>query len=147
MRLTRRSDKRQRNSGYSVLEILIVLSIITLLVAVVGPRLIGYLERAKSQTATIQIDGLKGAVRLFYIDMARYPSAEEGLQVLVERPAEEARWAGPYLESASGLIDPWERPYLYRPPSGDAPLSIWSLGRDGAEGGDGEDADLGLPSP
>ena len=129
-------------SGATVLEVLVVLSIIALIAAVVGPRVIGYLGTAKSETAELQIDNLASALQLFYVDTGRYPSDAEGLSVLLTRPAGDAAWNGPYMPSAEALVDPWERDYLYEPPTTDGGFSIRSLGRDGAVGGDGQDADL-----
>ena len=95
-------------------EILVVLTIIALIAGVVGPRLIGYLGRAKSETAALQLQGPQDSLRLFYIDMGRYPSQSEGLAVLVAAPAAAgAGWRGPYLDSAKGLTDPWGRAYVY----------------------------------
>ncbi len=130
-------------SGVTILEILIVLSIIALIAGVVGPRLIGYLGRAKTETASLQISQLRQTVQLFYIDVGRYPTDSEGLAVLLSAPAGEASWAGPYLENTDGIIDPWGRDYIYSEPETAADFSIQSLGRDGEEGGTGEDQDLG----
>ncbi|WP_202981923.1 type II secretion system major pseudopilin GspG [Roseobacter cerasinus] len=131
-----------RRAGATILEVLIVLSIIAMIAAVVGPRLIGYLGQAKTETAALQIDQLRNAVQLFYIDAGRYPSGAEGLSVLFEAPAGLSRWNGPYLETAEALIDPWGRDYLYEAPSDAGDFQITSLGRDGVAGGTGEDADL-----
>ena len=142
--MIRRTQHMGPRMGATILEVLIVLSIIALIAAVIGPRVIGYLGTAKSETASLQIKNLGSAVQLFYVDTGRYPAEAEGLTALVTRPAGEAAWNGPYLQSAEALTDPWGRDYLYEPPSGDASFAIRSLGRDGAEGGSGEDADLGL---
>lgn len=131
-----------RRAGATILEVLIVLSIIAMIAAVVGPRLIGYLGQAKTETAALQIDQLRNAVQLFYIDAGRYPSGAEGLSVLFEAPAGVSRWNGPYLEAAEALIDPWGRDYLYEAPTDGRDFRITSLGRDGVAGGSGEDADV-----
>ncbi len=130
-------------SGVTILEVLIVLAIIAMVAAVAGPRLIGYLGRAKVQTAELQIGQIKSALQLFYIDVGRYPAAAEGLAVLTQPPAAAESWAGPYLESEEALIDPWGRDYLYAVTEGTGTPGISSLGRDGAKGGSGEDADVG----
>ena len=132
-----------RKSGVTILEILIVLTIIAMIAAVAGPRLIGYLGRAKTQTAELQIDQLKTAVQLFYIDTGRYPTTAEGLSVLMTAPAGMADWSGPYLSDAAALQDPWGRDYLYAEPSETEGVVVRSLGRDGNSGGTGEDRDLG----
>lgn len=119
-----------------------MLSIIALIAGVVAPRLIGFLGRAKSETAGLQIKQLGSAVQLFYIDLGRYPSNSEGLAVLVEAPAGDASWDGPYMDSAAALVDPWGRDYSYEEPTAATGFGIVSLGRDGARGGSGEDIDL-----
>lgn len=143
--MRRRTDTRMRpDAGVTILEVLIVLTIIALVSAVAGPRLISYLGRAKSETAQLQIDQLGNALQLFYIDVGRYPTDAEGLNALVFAPAGDASWAGPYLDGEGALTDPWDRAYLYEEPSGDGRPAVISLGRDGARGGSGEDADLFL---
>lgn len=131
-----------KSTGATILEILIVLSIISMIAAVVGPRLIGYLGRAKTDTAELQIDQLRNAVQLFYIDTGRYPSGAEGLSALYSAPAGAPDWDGPYLEAADALVDPWGREYIYETPTQDRDFQVQSLGRDGTAGGTGEDADL-----
>jgi len=131
-------------SGMTILEVLVVLAVIAMLAAVVGPRLIGYLGRAKTDTAELQIKQIGNALQLFYIDVGRYPRAAEGLAVLMQSPPAEAAWDGPYLESADALSDPWGRDYLYDPPETGDRFNIRSLGRDGSQGGTGEDGDLSL---
>ena len=139
----RRDIKWNKKSGVTILEVLIVLSIIALIAAVAGPRLIGYLGRAKTETAELQATQLRQAVQLFYIDVGRYPADEEGLGVLMVTPPGEASWAGPYLETADALTDPWGRDYIYAAPEAEGPFSIISLGQDGTRGGTGENADVG----
>jgi len=141
-RTFRRTTSDLRTSGVTILEILVVLTIIALIAAVVAPRLMGYLDRAKSETAALQIDQIGNAVQLFYIDVGRYPSEAEGLSVLFSAPPGDSDWRGPYLPSNDALTDPWGRPYLYSEPGESGALSIESLGRDGTRGGSGEVADL-----
>lgn len=129
-------------TGATILEVLVVLSIIAMIAAVAGPRLIGYLGRAKSETADLQIKQLGDAVQLYYIDVGRYPNNVEGLSILVNAPPGEASWAGPYMSSVSALIDPWGREYLYEEPEAGDRFDIISLGRDGRKGGEGEDLDI-----
>lgn len=130
-------------SGVTILEVLIVLAVIAMIAGVVGPRVIGYLGRAKTETAELQVDQINNALQLFYIDMGRYPAASEGLPALMAAPARAADWAGPYLRSDEAMTDPWGRDYIYED-AGDADPKVYSLGRDGASGGTGEDADVGL---
>ena len=140
--MTKQIDRWGRKTGATILEVLVVLTIIAMISAVVGPRVIGYLGRAKSETASLQINNLVDAVQLFYVDTGRYPSDGEGLVVLFDQPAGDAGWNGPYLQSRDALSDPWGRDYIYTPPATDGSFAIQSLGRDGAQGGSGEDADL-----
>ncbi|RLJ60749.1 general secretion pathway protein G [Litoreibacter meonggei] len=132
-----------KRTGATILEVLVVLTIIAMIAAVVGPRVIGYLGRAKSETASLQINNLSDAVQLFYVDNGRYPGDGEGLIVLFDKPAGDAGWNGPYLETREALSDPWGRDYVYIAPSSESSFSIQSFGRDGTQGGTGEDADLG----
>lgn len=131
-----------QKTGATILEVLIVLSIIALIAAVVGPRVIGYLGSAKSDTADLQIKNLASAVQLFYVDTGRYPTAAEGLSVLINRPAGDDSWSGPYMPTPETLTDPWGRDYLYDPPADGQNFAIKSYGRDGVQGGSGEDGDL-----
>lgn len=142
--ISRKSPKMSKKSGMTILEVLVVLTVIALIAAVAGPRLVGYLGRAKTETASLQIKQISNALQLFYIDMGRYPSDAEGLAVLIKRPAGEAAWMGPYLENDEALSDPWGRDYLYAEPTSGDQFGIQSLGRDGAPGGAGEDADIKL---
>lgn len=127
--------------GVTILEILVVLAIIALLASVVGPRVIGYLGSARSETAGLQITNLRSAVQMFYIDTGRYPSEAEGLPALMIAPTGESRWNGPYMQSETALRDPWDRAYMFEAGEEGA-FVIRSYGRDGTQGGEGEDTDL-----
>lgn len=131
--------------GYSLLEILIVLAIIAMIVALVGPRLFAQLDKSKVVAARVQMQGLKAALSTMRLDIDRYPTTEEGLALLQTAPVQSVPgWAGPYMDGALPK-DPWGRPYIYAPPaqSSDAP-TITSLGADGKPSGTGNDADLSL---
>lgn len=142
--ITHRRQKWTRRSGVTILEVLVVLTIIAMIAAVVGPRLIGYLGRAKTETADLQIKQLGNALQLFYVDTGRYPTSAEGLGVLMTSPPGDTDWAGPYLKNSDGLTDPWGREYLYEEPGQNGNVEVRSLGRDGTRGGSGEDADISL---
>lgn len=129
-------------SGVTILEVLIVLSIIAMIAAVAGPRLIGYLGRAKSETAQLQVQQIGNALQLFYIDTGRYPTNSESLTVLITAPPGDTSWAGPYLDNEDGLTDPWGRAYIYAEPDDQGMPTVTSLGRDGNRGGSGEDSDV-----
>lgn len=134
--------RRQGEGGYTLVELLVVITIIGLLTALVGPRVLNYLGDSKVKTAKIQIQGFASALDLFYLDAGRYPSSSEGLNALVQRPAGVGTWNGPYLKGATVPQDPWGKPYLYRAPGPNAPYEIVSRGSDGQEGGTGNAADL-----
>jgi general secretion pathway protein G len=124
-------------------ELLVVLAILGLLVAIAAPRLIKYLGSAKSDTAKIQVEKLGGVLDLYRLELGRYPTDDEGLESLIERPPQADSWNGPYLKNRDSLIDPWGRPYVYRSPGQHGDYDLFTLGADGGEGGDGEDKDIG----
>ncbi|MFN3312445.1 MAG: type II secretion system major pseudopilin GspG [Hyphomonas sp.] len=140
------AETKRRQRGFSLMELLVALVILALIMGVVGPRVIGYLSRAKSQTAETQVRLIQSALDLYLIDVGRYPTPEEGLQALVAAPANAPGWSGPYLDEEQVPADPWGRPYLYTSGSDGLRVRVYSLGRDGAEGGTGEDADIGRPA-
>jgi general secretion pathway protein G len=141
---------RRSRDGYSLLEILVVLSIIALIAAVVGPRLFAQLDKSKTQTARLQIRSLEAALETMRLDIGRLPTEQEGLGLLMQANVEQVPgWSGPYLDKALPS-DPWARPYVYvappAPASGDvAPdnrARVISYGADGAEGGEGANVDV-----
>jgi len=137
-----RQDRHARQRGFTLVELLVVLVILGLIAAFAVPQVMNYLGGARSDSAKIQILRLSGILDLYRLDVGRYPTEGEGLDVLVERPDGVARWNGPYLQSADSLTDPWGRPYGYRQPGNDRAYDIFSLGADGREGGEGEDEDV-----
>jgi general secretion pathway protein G len=128
--------------GFTLVEMLVVITIIGLIMALVGPRVLNYLSESKVKAARIQIESLSSALDLFYLDNGRYPSSAEGLSALVQRPANSASWNGPYLKTVSVPVDPWGRPYLYRAPADHAPYEIASYGPSGEQGGSGAAAEI-----
>ena len=132
-----RPRRRDREGGFTLVEMLVVITIIGLIMALVGPRVLGYLSESKVKTAKIQIESLSSALDLYFLDNGRYPSSSEGLPALVQRPANAASWNGPYLKTASVPADPWGRPYVYRSPGTHAPYEITSYGPSGEPGGVG----------
>ena len=129
----------RRIRGFTLVELLVVLAILALLAGIVGPKVLGQLGGAKSKTAAVQIADLEKTLELFKLDVGRYPTAEEGLDALVKKPANAAAWSGPYLKGGVPL-DPWSHPYVYKPGPGGT-VDIMSLGADGTAGGEGENAD------
>ncbi|AVZ80132.1 type II secretion system protein GspG [Zoogloeaceae bacteirum Par-f-2] len=133
---------RKRMHGFTLVELLVVLAILTLLVGLVGPRVLGQLGGAKSKTAAVQIADLSKALELFKLDVGRFPSNQEGLEALVSRPATANGWNGPYLKGGAVPLDPWGNKYRYANPAPSGGIEVLSLGADGAPGGEGENADI-----
>ncbi len=132
-----------RQRGFTLIELLVVLVILGLLFGLVVPATIGYLSRAKSDVARMQVQNIEQALDLYRLDVGRYPTQEEGLKALVAKPANAAKWGGPYLKGAEPPPDPWGRPYFYEMPSKRGlAYDLYTLGADGARGGDGENADI-----
>jgi len=134
----RPQNTRQR--GFTLIELMVVLAILTLLAGLVGPRVLSQLGGAKSKTAGVQIADFEKSLELYKLDVGRFPSTEEGLNALVTAPANVTGWNGPYIKG--GLPkDPWGNAYKYSLLQG-GNLEILSLGADGAPGGEGENADV-----
>jgi general secretion pathway protein G len=121
--------------------LLVVLLILALIAAFAVPRVMNYLGGARSDAAAIQIERLGGILDLYRLDTGHYPTTEDGLQALIEAPADATGWNGPYLKKADSLVDPWGRPYEYQSPGSHGGYDLFTLGADASEGGDGEDAD------
>ncbi len=128
--------------GFTLMELLIVMVILGLLAALVGPRLFGKVGKAKIKAAKAQITLLETALDEFRLDVGRYPTTEEGLKALVEKPTDAPGWDGPYLKKNKVPLDPWGHPYHYKCPGDHGDYDLYSLGRDGEPGGQGEDADV-----
>lgn len=131
------------DAGVTLLEVLVVLSIIALIATLAAPKLMQTFGRAKSQAAKIQMSNVQAAIQLYYLDTGQFPSQAEGLSALIIAPIGESGWSGPYTDDAT-LDDPWGREWIYRQPGLNAPFDIESLGRDGQPGGTNEDADITL---
>ena len=138
----KRIRRRIGSRGFTLVELLVVLAILGLIAAIAVPQTIGYLGRAKSNTAGIQIENLGAVLDLYRLDVGRYPSDSEGLGALVNAPADIGSWVGPYLKKESSLLDPWSRPYQYRFPGQNGEYDLFTLGADGQEGGEGENRDV-----
>jgi general secretion pathway protein G len=133
----------KRNLGFTLLELLVVIVIIGLLAGYVAPRYFSQVGRSEIQVARAQIESLEKALDQYRLDVRRYPSAEEGLEALMVKPAGAENWQGPYLKKAVPN-DPWGRAYVYRVPGQKGEFDLVSYGRDGRPGGSGEDADIGI---
>jgi general secretion pathway protein G len=130
-----------RAAGFTLLELLVVMVIIGLLAAYVGPRYFSQIGKSERSTAKAQIEGLAKALDTYRIDTGHYPTSEQGLNALVTRPADEAKWNGPYLQKAVPP-DPWGHPYVYRSPGQGGDFDLLSYAKDGQPGGDADAADV-----
>ena len=128
--------------GFTLLELLVVMVIIGLLAAYVGPKYFSQVGKSEIKSASAQIVGLEKALEQYRIDVGRYPSTEQGLAALRARPADTPRWAGPYLSKALPP-DPWGQAYQFKAPGTRGEVDLYSFGRDGKPGGEGADADIG----
>jgi general secretion pathway protein G len=135
--------QRARSSGFTLLELMVVLLILALLGTVAAPEVIKHLRKAKAETAKIQIDALAAAVDFFNTDVGRYPTQQEGLQALLAAPSGAAHWDGPYVKKSVSLVDPWGEKYLYKIPGDHGAFDVYTLGADKAPGGTGDAADVG----
>lgn len=138
--ITRRSQRRQ--GGFTLIEIMVVIIILGLLGAVVGPRLLGNVGKANTDTTRLQIENLSAALDLYYLEVGDYPTTDQGLAALIEKPADVDTWNGPYLKKRKIPTDAWREPFIYRSPGENGPYDLYSLGKDGTEGGEGENADI-----
>ena len=147
MRITPRPP-RASPSGFTLIELLVVIIVLGLLAGLVGPRIVGHVSEAKSTTARTQIELLGVALDSYRLDNGSYPTTEQGLAALEQKPTRNpvpASWRGPYLKKAVPP-DPWGKPYVYKSPGERNPsgYDLYTLGRDGKPGGEGEDADVGV---
>src|SRR5580698_3008472 len=136
------NSRRKLQSGITLIEMLVVVTIIALFAALVAPRMMGQADKARRTQAHAQVNSFMTALGAYKLDTGTYPSTEMGLQALRVKPENVNQWAGPYLPQDIPM-DPWGRPYLYKYPGdhGDEP-DLVSLGADGAAGGEGNNADI-----
>lgn len=134
--------KRLRDaSGFTLLELLVVMVIIGLLAAYVAPRYFSQVGKSEVRAAQAQVSALSSALNTYRLDVGQYPTDEQGLAALMVRPAGAAKWDGPYLQK-SVPADPWGRPYLYKSPGVHGEFDLYSHGKDGQAGGTGDAADV-----
>jgi general secretion pathway protein G len=131
-----------RMQGFTLIEIMVVVVILGILAALIAPNVINRIDDAQSAKVRQDIRAIESALKLYRLDNFRYPTSDQGLQALVTPPADSRKsGAGSYLDRVPR--DPWDRPYLYESPGKQGEFDIYTLGRDGAPGGDGPDADIG----
>lgn len=132
-------DRKER--GFTLIELLIVMVILGLLAALVGPRMFGKTGKARQKAAKAQISLFETALDTYRLDVGKFPTTDQGMKVLRERPENETKWDGPYLPKEIPL-DPWGNPYDYRSPGEHGDYDIVSYGADGAPGGEAEGEDI-----
>lgn len=138
----RRGARYRGQHGFTLVEMLVVITIIGMIMGLIGPRVLNYMSESKVKTARIQIQSFGNALDLFYLDVGRYPTTAEGLAALVRPNGAITGWGGPYLKGGVVPNDPWNNGYVYRSPGQAGPYDIMSYGADGQEGGTGLAADI-----
>ena|SRR5690348_12226331 len=133
--------RNRADAGFTLIELLIVVTIIALLAGLVVPQFIRQEEKATAKAARAQIELLGTALDTFRLDVGRYPTSQEGLAALNQKPGAVDRWDGPYLKKDVPL-DPWGKPYIYKSPGDHGPYDLLSYGADGVPGGDGNNRDV-----
>lgn len=137
-----RITREQPQQGFTLIELLVVLAIIGLLAGLVGPQVMKHLGTSKTKAAKVQIEDLAAALDMYKLDVGRYPHSDQGLEALVIMPDNTRGWNGPYLRKNKIPQDPWQYDYQYRFPGQHGDFDLYSLGADGAEGGEGENQDI-----
>lgn len=130
-----------RSRGFTLLELLVVMVIIGLLAGYVGPKYFAQVGKSEVKAARAQMDAIEKALDQFRLDLGRYPTTEQGLVALFQRPGSEAKWAGPYLKKEAPP-DPWGKPFQYKSPGEHGEYDLLSFGKDGQPGGTAEAADI-----
>lgn len=133
---------KNKQTGFTLLELLVVLGIIAMLAGLVGPQVMKHMGESKVKAAKVQIEDLSSTLDMYKLDVGSYPTSEQGLNALIESPDGAPRWNGPYLRKSKVPLDPWNQEYKYTSPGEHGKFDVSSLGADGKEGGEGEDKDL-----
>ena len=131
----------KKDQGFTLIELLIVMIILGLLAALVGPRMFGKVDKAKQRAAKAQITLFETTLDTYRLDVGAYPTTEEGLQALRVKPDSTKEWDGPYLTKAIPM-DPWGNPYVYESPGEHGEYDIICLGADASPGGEKTDMDI-----
>lgn len=141
---TRKTQTNSRQGGFTLIEIMVVVVIIGILAALVGPKLFGQVDKARKEAARSEISTIENAMKFYRLDNFAYPTAEQGIEALVNKPNDPSikNWnPGGYLERMP--VDPWGNPYVYRNPGQNGEIDVLTFGADGVEGGEGNNADIG----
>jgi general secretion pathway protein G len=134
--------KNYSQSGFTLLELLVVLGIIAMLAGIVGPQVMKHMGESKTKAAIVQIEDLAATLDMYKLDLGTYPTTEEGLKALIESPDSAKHWNGPYLRKSKIPLDPWQQEYHYVSPGEHGKFDLFTLGADAKEGGEGEDKDI-----
>ena len=134
--------KNHKQSGFTLLELLVVLGIIAMLAGIVGPQVMKHMGESKTKAAKVQIEDLSATMDMYKLDAGSYPTSQQGLQALIEAPDNAKRWNGPYLSKSKIPLDPWQNEYHFVSPGEHGKFDIFTYGADDKEGGEGEDRDV-----
>jgi general secretion pathway protein G len=135
-------NNKKYSKGFTLLELLVVLGIIAMLAGIVGPQVMKHMGTAKIKAAKVQIEDISTALDMYKLDVGNYPNNQQGLAVLVEKPADIKQWNGPYLRKEKVPVDPWQQEYHYQQPGQHGKFDLYSYGADDKQGGEGEDQDI-----
>lgn len=135
------SSNRISQSGFTLLELLVVMVILGLLAGYIAPKYFAQVGKSETKVAQTQVESLEKSVDMYWLDTGHYPTSEQGLDVLVIKPQNESKWNGPYLKKAVPS-DPWGRRYVYKYPGEHGDYDLYSFGKDGQPAGQGENADI-----
>ncbi len=130
------------STGFSLIELLVVLVILGLLASVVGPQVMKHIGRAQTDSARLQIEDLGAALDVYYLEVGSYPGTDQGLSALVQAPTGVDNWNGPYLKKKVIPKDPWKRDYQYTSPGENGAYDLFTLGKDNQQGGEKDNQDV-----
>ena len=129
-------------SGFTLVELLVVLIILGLVASIAGPNVMKYLGSSKAKTAKLQLKEIESSLELFFLDTGQYPATEQGIDALIKNDGSIMGWNGPYFKTAQVPNDPWGHSYVYLKPGEHGAFDLISLGADNQPGGEGDDKDI-----